>query len=131
MNQLLEEDPKVIEISSSEWSYNCLIARYLENRFDSFDVDVEYNKHGEEYKWHPSPDESGKIRPDIIVHERGTDDRNLLVIEIKKDATEGEIKNQKERVNAFVSGEDYQYDYGLFLDLNSGKNPDYYWFLEQ
>ncbi len=59
------------------------LAYHLENSgwFVGYMVDCEYNRHGADQK----TDESGKcFRPDIVIHVRGNDDDNLIMIETKK-----------------------------------------------
>ena len=59
------------------------LAYHLENSgcFAGYIVDCEYNRHGTETK----RDERGCLfRPDIVIHVRGNDDCNLIMIETKK-----------------------------------------------
>ena len=58
------------------------LAYHLENSdfFGGYHVDCEYNRHGDDVK----EDSKGRFRPDIIVHVRGNDDSNLIMIEAKK-----------------------------------------------
>ena len=60
-------------------------------RFPLYSVDIEYNRKGlgVDPKDIEMPGANGvsttsKVFPDIIVHERGTNVRNLLVVEVKK-----------------------------------------------
>lgn len=64
-----------------EPTFSHRIARYLEKYFDEYHIDCEYSKAISD----PKVDENAKrIRPDIIVHTRNTNERNLLIIEVKK-----------------------------------------------
>lgn len=59
------------------------LAFHLENSgsFTGYHVDCEYNRRGD----NPKTDANGrKFRPDIIIHVRGNDDSNLVMIETKK-----------------------------------------------
>lgn len=59
------------------------LAHHLENSglFVGYHVDCEYNRHGE----NPKTDTEGNtFRPDIIIHVRGNDEGNLIMIESKK-----------------------------------------------
>ena len=58
------------------------LAYHLENSnfFTGYNVDCEYNRHGDDTK----EDSEGRFRPDIIIHVRGNDDDNLIMIETKK-----------------------------------------------
>ncbi|HEY4505751.1 MAG TPA: hypothetical protein VJG67_03605 [Candidatus Paceibacterota bacterium] len=59
------------------------LAYHLEKSdlFTGYHIDCEYNRHGDD----PKIDEHGdNFRPDILIHVRGTDDDNLIMIETKK-----------------------------------------------
>lgn len=59
------------------------LAYHLENSglFIGYHVDCEYNRHGED----PKTDLHGNnFRPDIVIHVRGNDESNLIMIEAKK-----------------------------------------------
>lgn len=109
-------------------------AYYLQSlieRDPSFDVlkpyiiDCEYSRNLYDVKRLPSF-ENGII-PDIIIHKRGTNDENILVIEIKtwwnNDLTKDEIK-LKELTSK--SGE-YKYRYGVLIVFNK-KTAEQKWF---
>ena len=62
-------------------------AHYLQNtitndrRFEKLNLDCEYNRNGKQPKRLPSF--SNGTFPDVILHRRGTNDSNILVIEFK------------------------------------------------
>jgi len=76
------------------------LAIYLEHEFAGWHVDCEYNRNlgdvkrisallqncAQKYPSSEQPSTSGQVQvyPDIIVHCRGTNNQNLLVIELKK-----------------------------------------------
>jgi hypothetical protein len=72
------------------------------------------------------------VYPDIIVHARGVDNCNLLVIEIKKSTNTNAWYREfdKEKLAAFTkkSGQQpfssYHYSFGLFLDIPTGEVAD-------
>ena len=101
-------------------SERCIAARlamYLREYFADYDVDVEYNRHGEDKKQlydlvydhdcaRDRGDEGQTVLPDVIVHRRGVDDSNLLIIEMKKSANRGGIERggiekDRRRIQAF------------------------------
>ena len=56
--------------------------------------------------------------PDIIVHERGTNDRNLLVMEVKKANNQVDPELDFAKLAAFTENterNDYQYRHGVFV----------------
>lgn len=82
--------------------------KLLQNEFPEFNVDVEYNRDGEPPKRLGLPpdcanfNEEGEalVVPDVIVHRRGHDGPNILVLELKK-TTNREPRNcDRERVRA-------------------------------
>ena len=89
------------------------LGEYLQNLFPYYTVDCEYNRHGQNKKILSDK----KVYPDIIIHERGNNKNNLLVIEIKKDINE-DINDFKKLSEFTRSGNDYKYHYGLFIHLN-------------
>ncbi len=82
VQQLLWRDRYLLQHDIREEAVSHHLAVYLEHLFPTFDVDCEYDKSGEGRK--RSSTTGRDIRPDIIVHRRGLNDHNLLVIEVKK-----------------------------------------------
>lgn len=88
-----KNDKELLERDVSEWAITHRLALYLtrnlslDQRFSKYFVDCEYNKmlepNGHNYVAKHG-DSSKLIRPDIIVHDRGNNNKNLLVIELKK-----------------------------------------------
>ena len=73
--------------------------------------------------------------PDIIVHERGTNDHNLLVIEVKKINNQVEPELDFAKLSAFTEDTErnsYRYRHGLFIHLTTGTQdlpfPPLTWF---
>jgi hypothetical protein len=76
-------------------------------------VDCEYNRDGQCKKRLPRDEQEGLARPDIIVHRRGTETENLIVIEAKK--SNGQAKETKFQVEKWVKA--YSYKIGVYLEL--------------
>lgn len=72
--------------------------------------------------------EADTIYPDIIVHKRGTDESNILIIEVKKSTNPDTGVSDKEKINELMK-QPYKYKFGLFLriDLYS-KDDNLEWF---
>lgn len=105
IEELKRKDMYLIEKNGSERAIAHRLAVYMESEFSEYDVDCEYNinvEHNsgrkkiyllqEEVKKYKSThkkieDKEVSILPDIIVHKRGVNTHNLLVIEIKKDTS--------------------------------------------
>jgi hypothetical protein len=79
-------------------------------------VDIEFNRKGDKPKEAKIHGVEKIVRPDIIIHNRktGTDKVNLLVVECKKaGAADEEIQRDRDKIQALMQQEGYQYSYGL------------------
>ena len=112
----------------NERSVTHKLAEHLQRQFKGLKVDCEYNRYGDDdpKKLVVEPGstqtdcvDAKTVYPDIIVHERGSNCNNLLVIEVKK--TSGrDASYDKRKLRKFtdqVPHGKYKYDYtlGLFL----------------
>lgn len=125
LGALFNRDGALLERNASERAIAAKFALYLVPLFEQYDVDVEYNRHGLQPKAVNLADdcqEAGRklIVPDIIVHRRGNDDHNLLVIEIKKQNNRESRNCDRAKVRAIKT--ELSYQYGLILDLPIGSN---------
>ncbi len=84
-DSFLFSKPRVYESSISH-----RLAIYLATVFPKHDIDVEYDKYGDNqrkeldcFRDFCTQNSTDRIRPDIIVHHRGITNSNLLVMEIK------------------------------------------------
>src|SRR6266700_110417 len=123
-------DAYLLRIDGNERSITHRLAMYLQDEFEGWDVDCEYNRD------HHSPDHVKRLQPytdsiraddtdaktvfpDIIIHHRGTTD-NLLVIEVKKSTNQESDERDEQKLQAFK--EQLTYRYALFLRFNTGRN---------
>jgi hypothetical protein len=131
-------DGLLLEWDVGERTIAAWLASYLKGVFPAHDVDVEYNRHGLDPKkvglpvWCSNGGER-LIIPDIVVHRRGTDHDNLLVIELKK-TTNAESRDCDEaKVRAMKR--ELHYRYGVLIDFPAGlgardQAPQQRWFLD-
>ena len=94
INELIRRDQHLLESDCSERSITHHLAVYLAAEFPQYNVDCEYNRDGFDVKRlklgerevKVSDDELDAVTvfPDVVVHERGTNGSNLLVVEVKK-----------------------------------------------
>lgn len=93
LSRLIKEQPELLELGVTERALSHHLACYLAHLVPvGYDVDVEYNRHGEDPKRLSLPPRHALDRelrattvfPDIVIHMRNTDKRNLLVLEMKK-----------------------------------------------
>ena len=130
-------DKKLLEIKVNERTITHKLAVYLQQNFPEFNVDCEYNRFkdivkkiklpNERINWNDT--EAKTVFPDIIIHKRGIEEDNLLVIEVKKSSNDNSGDFDRIKLHAFLQ-EPYNYAYGLFLRIDlDGENDDLEWFL--
>jgi hypothetical protein len=120
---LLARDTALLSRNAAERTVAARLALYLSALFPAYDVDVEYNRHGLDPKDVTLPITcrgGGRklIVPDIIIHHRGSDDANLLVIELKK-STNHE-PHDCDRAKIVAMKREYRYTFGVFIVLPAG-----------
>jgi hypothetical protein len=95
IDQLIAEQPELLDLDVSERALCHQLAKYIAVLVPNdlhLQTDCEYNRHGANPKRLDLPPRDALDRelrattvfPDIIVHRRGTDDHNEIVLEIKK-----------------------------------------------
>ena len=112
----------------NERSVTHKLAEHLQRQFKGLNVDCEYNRYGDDdpKRLVVAPGstqtdcvEAKTVYPDIIVHKRGHDCSNELVIEVKK-SNGRDASCDMDKLSGFTDHEPrgkYKYDYtlGLFL----------------
>jgi len=118
IDKVYENDSDLLVRNNHEITISSKLAQYLFNEFKEYNVDCEYDKHIDQEKYNTELNQN--IRPDIIIHKRGTDENNLVYIEIKTDHNREsrifdleKIKSMTKQVN--------KYKLGLFIDFNREK----------
>jgi hypothetical protein len=93
IDRLIREQPELLDLGVTERALSHHLATYIRMLIpNSLDVDVEYNRHFADPKRLQLPPRRALDRelrattvfPDILIHKRNTDERNLLVLEMKK-----------------------------------------------
>ncbi len=123
LQSLFSDEGFLLEADVAERAIAARLAAYLAPHFPKHQVDVEYNRHGLEPKVvhlpaHCRGGGEKRIFPDVIVHQRGHDNENLLVIQIKKE-TNHEPRGCDRAVIEAMKRE-FQYRRGLLMDLPAG-----------
>lgn len=131
IKELLNNDSALFQRGVNERAIAARFSNYLQNNFEEYSVDADYNRHGVKPKRVELPeecrnkkDEKGNslIIPDIVIHDRGNDDNNLLAIELKKDDNAENSKCDDLRVQALI--DQLNYEMGLTIRFSSGqKSP--------
>lgn len=154
LDVLVRNEKQLIQNDINERTLAHRLAIYLESEFPGYNVDIEYNRnveigeHEPKYIWNVKEGFENAYKraiqahadikefieqittyPDIIVHERGTNSHNLLVIEIKKNNNKTDWEIDKTKLIAFTKlDEGYKYKLGIHLVLyinRKWKNPSY------
>lgn len=124
---LLENDSYLLEEDLHEQSISHKLAEYIQQELPEWDVDCEYNKDLDEVKSLEDYDKDS-VRPDIVVHTRGTNE-NILVIEIK--LTTSDEDDDENKVQKYVNSPELDYQHGFFLLLEAGDRAgveEFEWF---
>lgn len=134
IDQLFKKDNFLLENEAHERSLAHKLAEYLQELFQDWNVDCEYNKKGLDIKRMSeiigcqNLHETDRILPDIIIHHRGYEN-NLLVIEMKtkKSSTVNECDDIKLKEFTKPDGK-YKYQLGLFIGFEKLKKPQLVWY---
>ncbi len=121
LDQFKQKEKYLLGKNLNERTISHKFAEYLQRRFAGWNVDVEYNKNKDDIKEIKYIDGIKRVFPDIIIHKRGSRN-NLLIIEIKKNASENVKKKEIVRINKFKR--QINYSHGLFVNFKTGKNFD-------
>lgn len=121
--QLYDEDSDAIEYDVNERTLSSRIAWLIAPSFPEHRVHAEYNKHGLDPKGIELPDAGGnptfkRVYPDIIVHIPGTDDQNLLIVEIKKSTNQ--MDDDQDLLKLDRMRHQLSYTHALFIRLPTG-----------
>jgi hypothetical protein len=132
--ELRQRDEFLLASGAAERSVVAKLACYLVPRFPTYDVDVEYNRHGlvpKRLNLPPGWAEDGVqlIVPDLIIHRRGHDRDNLLVAEVKKSMNVTLRDHDRAKIRELM--ERFSYRYGVLLEIPTGvlkgTSPKFEW----
>jgi hypothetical protein len=132
LQKLMENDRYLLEVDVSERCIASRLAFYLQNEFPEYLVDVEYNRDGDVPKRLGLPEECANYRdnngqalavPDVIVHRRGRDSPNLLVLELKKTTNPDPRDCDRARVRALRKQLGYSFGALIECETRQGRRP--------
>ena len=163
IQELFTKDLLLIANNVSERSITHKLAEYLQHKFPQYNVDCEYNRNLQNGKGRPKSiwlikersvrelknkynDTVGSLiskeevlsdvtsYPDIIIHQRGLNSNNILIIEVKKSNSIIGDDYDISKLNAFTSlGQVYKFKFGAFIKFNMDppyEFPSIRWFSE-
>lgn len=126
LRRLAEEDRYLLENNLSERCIAARLAMHLQPEFPEHKTDAEYNRKGRAPKRLGLPeecanyiDENGDALavPDVIVHQRGEDGPNVLVLELKKTTNPDGLDCDRTRVLAFR--DELHYEFGALIECET------------
>ncbi|TCV46108.1 hypothetical protein [Agrobacterium tumefaciens] len=136
----LKDQAQLLELDVNERAVGATLAHlFVREMFPDHKVDAEYNRVGLDGtpKRLNLPPECGgdntPVYPDIVVHTRGDNEENLLVVEIKMMTNRQPRECDHVKLEAFRA--QLHYRVGAFLELPAGKHlgrrePVIRWFLD-
>jgi len=130
IHRLLENDTYLFEHDLHERTITHKLAEYLQPLFPAWNVDCEYNRDGHEPKRvrlgdppEPEWDQGSNVFPDIIVHQRGNNDHNLLIVEAKKARHARPAIDPYDRMKISAFSRDLSYRFGAAILFAVGTEP--------
>jgi hypothetical protein len=131
--EFARHDVYLLQRNVGERAIAARIAMYLQQELSSWHVDVEYNRYArdpkqvslpEEYADYRDKDGMSYVVPDIIVHRRGPDGPNLLVLELKK-TSHREFRGLRDRARIEALKSQLHYAFGCLLvcETRPGREP--------
>lgn len=132
LQRLCSRDLFLLRHRANERSITHKMADYLQEWYADFDVDCEYNRHGQDQKQLPREclgESMTAVYPDIVVHLRGEDSTNLLVVEAKIGWNGTVPECDLKKLESFTrSAGQFRYDYGLFISFSRLQPIELVWF---
>lgn len=139
INKLYEKDSELLTRGLNELTISTTLLCYLKPLFKNYDVDAEYNGDSSKssdkkalsiakteivkIKKNTNDDDIYNFNPDIIIHKRGENKNNLVVIEIKKDThnTKGKLYDliKLKHLTIDYSGNNYNYKLGIAITFGT------------
>lgn len=134
----MDDQKQLLELDVNERALGATLAHlFVRELFPDHKVDAEYNRVGLD----GSPKrlnlplkcggENTPVYPDIVVHHRGDNEENILVVEIKKTTNKQSRRCDLIKLEAYR--EQLYYQLGAFLELPAGDDvgridPNIHWF---
>ena len=128
LSEFLLKEKFLLASDLNERTMTHKLAEYLQKYFQDYNVDCEYNRMmtnqgydtkqlGLDLKNVETNDIKGTtVIPDIVIHRRGDNKSNLLVIEVKKKISSGSKQLDFEKLKAFTS--ELKYEYGAYVEFD-------------
>jgi hypothetical protein len=126
LSELYETDADLIANEANEDTLNGRLACYLRPNleFENIKVDIEYNRHIDNVKYYSNEGKYAVV--DIVVHQRMTDENNMLAIECKRGKL---IESDINKIQALCRSE-FGYNLGATISYYQKEITFYEWDVE-
>jgi hypothetical protein len=120
---LITDHSLLLEYDANERAIASKLQGLLAGVFPAHDVDFEYNRHGLDPKrisWPGSDQEPTElVIPDLVIHHRGIDNKNLLVVEVKKSSASAvALERDRGKLRAIAAA--FGYEHWALLRVPTG-----------
>lgn len=120
----------LLKVDSSERSITHHLAIHLARRFPEHHTDCEFNRDGfsskklalSECTVSNEATEAVTVFPDIVVHQRGSKEKNLLAIEVKKSTSTESSDYDYKKLRAFKSDLNYEFAAHVVIGYDKKNN---------
>ena len=113
-----EDERNHVSERSIVFRFGIYFEEFVREKLPDYNLDSEYNRNKADPKFLPSL-ESG-CYPDIIIHKRGSNDDNFVVIEFKTWWNSNQ-SDDKQKIKEFCTSDAYQYKYGITILLTENR----------
>ena len=117
VEELYRKEPDIDSFSSetrqTEWNLAAHLGPEILTYFTGYSYDIDVMKIHHNNK-----------RPDIIIHKRGTNDYNLLVVEVKREGSEADAEDDKRKIEEYWFSDRLHYRFGATVNLKVDHVPD-------
>lgn len=121
VDRLIQHDQQLLDLKVCERALHFKVAHYMAQSHlirPPLTLDCEYNRHfgNEKLLQLPTRPRASKVFPDILVHERNSDDNNMLVLELKRPGQR--ITHDQNKLRAFINQLHYRHAAHLIIGHN-------------
>lgn len=123
LQQMYTNDNELIRRRGMERSLLFRFGLYFHNLIkevewlSNMDLDLEYNKNGDNQK--RTARRVYGVQPDFILHRRGNNDENILIVEFKGWWNNTDRIIDREKIEDFVNqDQEYRYGLGILVEIN-------------
>lgn len=130
--RLVRDDGYLLANNLGERCIAARLAMYLQREFPEHSVDAEYNRDADTPKRLDLHEDCANYRnehgeslvvPDVIVHRRGPEGPNILVMEVKKTSNPVPRDCDRARIHAFRAQYGYEFAALIECETRTGREP--------